>query len=124
MVAQARVDRGKRAHLSGLSAEEAVARDYDRRGLAICARRWRGTHGEIDLIVRNGAQVVLVEVKKSRSHDEAMAHLTAAQVDRIFWTAAEFVEGEPQGGLTDLRFDLALVDAMGRVVVHENFWVN
>lgn len=124
MTAMVRADRGRLAHLTGLAAEEAVARHYDDAGLAVCARRWRGAWGEIDIIARNGDQVVLIEVKQSRTHDEAMSHITQGQVERIFHAAAEFVEGEPQGGMTDLRFDLALVDAVGRVVVHENFWVN
>jgi putative endonuclease len=119
-----RADRGLRAHLAGLSAEEAVARHYDGAGQPVCARRWRGRHGEIDLIARDGHQIVLIEVKQSRTHDEAMGHITAGQVERVFCAAAEFVEGEPQGAWTDLRFDLALVDSVGRVVVHRDFWVN
>lgn len=117
-------DQGKRSHFAGALAEEAVARHYDRAGLPICARRWRGRHGEIDLIARNGAQVIVIEVKHSHSHDAALSHLRPAQVARIFHAAAEFVEDEPAAGLTDLRFDLALVDGQGQIVVHENFWVN
>jgi putative endonuclease len=124
MQADIRADRGMRSHLSGLAAEDAVARHFDAVGQTICARRWRGQWGEIDLIARDGDQLVLIEVKQSRTHDEAMSHITQGQVERIFNAAAEFVAGEPAGAMTDLRFDLALVDAVGRVVVHENFWVN
>lgn len=119
-----KADRGMRSHLAGLAAEDAVARHYDAAGRSVCARRWRGQWGEIDLIARDGDQLVLIEVKQSRTHDEAMSHITQGQVERVFHAAAEFVESEPAGAMTDLRFDLALVDATGRVVVHENFWVN
>jgi putative endonuclease len=124
MQADIRADRGMRSHLAGLAAEDAVARHYDLAGRFVCARRWRGQWGEIDLIARDGNQLVLIEVKQSRTHDEAMSHITQSQVERVFHAAAEYVEGEPAGAMTDLRFDLAVVDAVGRVVVHENFWVN
>lgn len=124
MLAERRVERGMQSHLAGLAAEDAVARHYDQSGLPVCARRWRGKYGEIDLIARNGDQIILIEVKQSRTHDEAMGHISARQVERIFDTASEYVEAEPNGWQTDLRFDLALVDAVGRIVVHENFWAN
>ena len=52
MRAERRTERGLRSHLSGLAAEEAVARQYDGAGRPVCARRWRGSAGEIDLIAR------------------------------------------------------------------------
>lgn len=124
MLAERRAERGLKAHMAGLAAEEAVARHYDQSGLPVCARRWRGQHGEIDLIARNGDQLILIEVKQSRTHDEAMGHITQRQVERVFDAASEFVETEPKGWQTELRFDLALVDGVGRIVVHENFWGN
>ena len=124
MRADVRANQGLRSHLSGLAAEDSVARHYDRAGLDVCARRWRGQWGEIDLIARDGNQLVLIEVKHSRTHDEAMSHITQAQVERIFHTAAEYMESQPCDAAMDLRFDLALVDGAGRIVVHENFWVN
>lgn len=41
-------------------------------------------------------------------------------MDRIFGAASEFIGGEPKGQLTDVRFDLATVDAVGTVQVIEN----
>ena len=34
--------------------------------------------------------------------------------------ATEFLAGEPKGQLTDVRFDVALVDDKGRIEVLEN----
>ena len=115
---------GLRSHMAGLAAEEAVARHYGLAGRAICARRWRGLSGEIDLIARDGDTVVFVEVKQSRSHDDAAWHLTERQLRRIYDAAAEFLSGEPAGQATDVRFDLALVDGQGRIDVRENIWLN
>lgn len=114
--------RGKMAYLGGKAAEDRVATDYARRGHKLAARRWRGSRGELDIVTRDGDQVVVVEVKQARDFARAMTHLTPAQISRIYGAAAEFVAGEPNGQLTDLRLDIALVDAMGRIEIHENFW--
>ena len=39
---------------------------------------------------------------------------------RIYGAASEFLAGEPAGQLTEVRFDVALVDAVGRIEVLEN----
>jgi putative endonuclease len=118
--AKARKARGLTNYLAGHAAEAAVARLYEDRGTAICARNWRGITGEIDLIGRDGDVVVFVEVKQSRTHDLAATHLSQAQIGRIFATVDEFVAGEPKGLLTDVRIDLALVDGQGRIEIVEN----
>jgi putative endonuclease len=107
---------------AGHAAEASVARHYEDRGIAICARNWRGITGEIDLIGRDGDVVIFIEVKQSKTHDLAAAMSRRAQIGRIFATVDEFVAGEPKGLLTDVeRIDLALVDGMGRIdVVIEN----
>lgn len=117
---QDRKSRGLTNYLAGHAAEASVARHYEDRGIAICARNWRGITGEIDLIGREGDVVVFVEVKQSRTHDLAATHISRAQIGRIFATVDEFVAGEPKGLLTDVRIDLALVDSLGRIEVVEN----
>lgn len=119
-IRRSRSDRGRANYLAGHSAEASVARLYEDRGIAICARNWRGITGEIDLIGRQGDVIVFVEVKQSRSHDLAASHVSTAQIGRIFATVDEFLAGEPKGLLTDVRIDLALVDGQGRIEVLEN----
>lgn len=111
---------GMRSYRTGLAAEEAVGRHYERAGRRVCARRWRGESGEIDLVAREGTEVIFIEVKAARTHEEAAWRLGRSQMDRICLAAAEFLEGEPAGQLTPMRFDLALVDGQGRVSVLEN----
>lgn len=115
-----RKTRGLTNYLAGHAAEAAVARLYEDRGIAICARNWRGITGEIDLIGRDGDVLVFIEVKQSRTHDLAASHISDAQIRRIFATVDEFVATEPRGLLTDVRIDLALVDGQGRIDVVEN----
>jgi putative endonuclease len=112
--------RGQTAYHAGMAAEDIVAERYARCGRPVLAKRWRGSCGEIDLVTREGEIVVFVEVKKSRSHAQAVTRLTRRQMDRIYGAGSEFLATQPRGQLTDVRFDLALVDEMGRVKVIEN----
>lgn len=115
-----RARRGRLAQASGSAAEEAVARHYSAQGREIAARRWRSAGGEIDLVARDGAEVIFIEVKKARTHAEAAERLGRRQMDRLCNAAALFLDGEPAGQLTLMRFDVALVDAGGAVTIVEN----
>lgn len=105
---------------SGLAAENSVANDYDRRGLPIAQKRWRGSAGEIDLIARDGDGLVFIEVKKSKSFAAAAARVSPKQIQRIYRSASEFLAQEPDGQNTEVRFDVALVNAVGEVQILEN----
>ena len=115
-----RVARGVAAHASGHAAERRVAECYARRGCEILERRWRSPAGEVDLILRDGATLVFVEVKKSETHDIAAQRISRRQMDRICQAALLYTERLPTGSLTELHFDAALVDADGRVEIVEN----
>lgn len=111
---------GARGQRAGLSAEAAVAAHYRRGGCPVIARRWRGAGGEIDLIARDGPTLVFVEVKKSRDFARAASRVTARQITRIFAAAAEFLAGQPDGQDSDVRLDVALVNASGEISVMHN----
>lgn len=119
-ITQGRRSRGQVSQAAGVAAEGVVEHLYMRSGRVIAARRWRGAGGEIDLIARDGAEVIFIEVKQSVTHAQAAEHLGARQMGRIWNAAAEFLEGEPMGQLTAARFDVALVDGQGRVEIIEN----
>jgi putative endonuclease len=112
--------RGQVGYHAGMAAEDAVARHYAMSGRPIAATRWRGSAGEIDLVAREGNVVVFIEVKKSSSHVRAAERLTQRQMARIYNAASEFLATEPTGQMTESRFDVALVDAMGRIEIVEN----
>lgn len=111
---------GSMAWAAGMHAEQSVASRYARAGMQIAAQRWRGRGGEIDLIARDGDGVIFIEVKRARSLARAAERVSTRQQARIMAAACEFVEGEPSGQLTPMRFDVALVDGMGRIEVLEN----
>ena len=105
---------------AGFAAEDIVADDYRRRGQPIAGRRWRGKGGEIDIIARDGEQVIFIEVKKSCDFARAAHRLNRKQMDRLCAAASEFVANEPNGQLTDMRFDLAMVNGTGAVQIIEH----
>lgn len=111
---------GLTGYLAGAAAEDCVARHYEAAGMRIAHQRWRGAGGEIDLVVRNGGEVIFVEVKKSRDFDRAADRLGARQIRRLLAAGEEFVGGEPAGALTEMRFDVALVNGQGQVRIVEN----
>lgn len=111
---------GTTSYHGGLAAESIVALTYERDGRPIVNRRWRGRGGEIDLIAKDGEGFIFVEVKKSGDFDRAAQRLRRHQMDRLCATAAEFVGGQPLGQSTEMRFDLALVNASGEVQIIKN----
>jgi putative endonuclease len=112
--------RGHAAWHAGDAAEEQVAREYTRRGMHVSARRWRTRNGEIDIIGQVGGALVFVEVKKSRSHDSALWRVTPRQIARIFAAAGDYLAAQGLPFATPMRFDLALVDGVGRIEIMEN----
>jgi putative endonuclease len=116
----AKRQRGRMAYHAGLAAENRIAQGYERRGFAVARRRWRGRAGEIDLILRDGAALIFVEVKQSRNFARAAESLSTRQMQRIYKSAEEFLAGEPAGSLTEVRFDVALVNGQGATEIIEN----
>jgi putative endonuclease len=111
---------GSTSYHAGLAAEDSVARHYGRTGCRVIARRWRGKGGEIDVIAQDGAETIFIEVKKSDSHAAAAARISDRQVRRLFDCAGEYMGTLPDGMLSSVRFDVALVDAVGRIEIIEN----
>ena len=112
--------KGKTAFYAGCAAEERVAIDYQRRGYRLAHQRWRGAGGEVDLILRDGDGLIFVEVKQSGSLSRAASMLSQRQMQRIYTAAEEFLATEPFGSLTEVRFDVALMDRQGEVQIIEN----
>lgn len=74
----------------------------------------------MDLVLRKQAMLVFVEVKRARSFAVAAERVTQRQLARIIATASEFVATEPAGQDSEMRFDAALVDEIGRIEIREN----
>lgn len=119
-VLRSKARRGSRAYHKGAAAEESVAQHYNRRGANLLETRWRGKGGEIDLIFLDNGVYVFCEVKAAGSVAAAIARLRPTQMTRIHVAAGEYLGQTPRGQLSDVRFDLAVVDGQGVVTVMEN----
>lgn len=87
----------------GWRGEELAARYLGSLGCSILERRWRPKHlrsGEIDLVVRDGSEIVFVEVKSrlGGGFGQPEEAVTAAKRDRLRRTAQAFLQ---ERGLAD-----------------------
>jgi putative endonuclease len=114
--------RGRRAYLSGLSAEEQAARAYLKRGAKLLARRHRNEAGEIDLILLENKILVFVEVKMRKNRAELAESITERQWRRLGLAATHYMmsHSNETGTIRGCRFDAALVSADGRLEIIEN----
>ena len=97
---------------SGASGEALAARLLERHGLTIVARNFRTRRGEIDLVARDGATLVFVEVRlrRDRAFGGAAESITAAKRSRLVAAAQYYLMG-----LRDpppCRFDAVLLDGL------------
>ena len=94
----------------GLAAEEAAARFLESRGLAIVARNYRTRFGEVDLVAREGATLVFVEVRKRswRAWGGAAASVEARKQSRLVAAARHYLAR--LGAEPACRFDVVTWD--------------
>jgi len=97
--------------MRGQAGERRAARYLKAQGLAIVANNIRSRYGEIDLIARDGAVLVFVEVRsrKAGSQVSAAASITPAKQAKIRKTALAWLQRHhPQP--PDCRFDAVCID--------------
>lgn len=102
---------GASAPLTGKRVEQLAERWLVRHGLTAVARNYRCRVGEIDLIMRAGTILAIVEVKY-RSHGarvSAMEALTPAKQRRIALTTQHFLQRHHALAALQVRFDLLAV---------------
>jgi len=89
----------------GEGAEQAALDYLLAAGLTLVARNWRCRRGEIDLILREGATLVFVEVRQraSQSFGGAAASIGAAKQGRLIAAAQTYLQTLPS--IPVCRFD-------------------
>ncbi len=95
----------------GAAAEQLAADYLQDRGLRLIERNFRVRGGEIDLVCRDGASTVFVEVRL-RSHKDfggAAASITATKQARLVLAARHWLQ---RHGETPCRFDCVLLDRL------------
>jgi len=98
---------------NGALAEQHAARYLQQQGLKPVAQNYRSRFGEIDLIMRDGATLVFVEVRLRRSANfgGAAASIDAHKQQRIIRTAQQYLAGLAH--IPPCRFDAVLMDDSG-----------
>lgn len=93
----------------GNAAEAAAARLLEARGLRVIERNFRVKGGEIDLVCRDGAATVFVEVRLRTRQDfgGAAASITATKQARLILAARHWLV---RHGEAPCRFDAVLSD--------------
>jgi putative endonuclease len=95
--------------MKGEDAEALAAEFLARNGVTITQRNYRCRFGEIDLIARDGATLVFVEVRSRRQegYGGPAESITAAKRARLIRAASHYLANEPQN--TPARFDAILI---------------
>jgi putative endonuclease len=93
----------------GDAGEEAAARHLVAHGLKLLARNFRVKGGEIDIVCRDGATTVFVEVRRRAKADfgGAGASITATKQKRLILAARHWLA---RHGDSACRFDCVLID--------------
>jgi putative endonuclease len=90
---------------------EQVARAWlEQRGLKLVEANFRCKGGEIDLVMRDGAELVFVEVRQraDRKHGGAAASITPAKIRRLVRAAQFYLLRFPH--TPPCRFDVVAID--------------
>jgi putative endonuclease len=104
----------------GSYGERVAERHLVELGLVVLDRNWRCDEGELDLVLRDGVQLVACEVKTRASVDYGTPHeaVDAAKLDRLRRLAGRWAE---ERGLRppEIRIDLVAVlqDGHGAALV-------
>lgn len=124
--------RPRRVNLDVMRAKDAVGQYGERvaadhlvsSGLAILDRNWRCADGEIDIVARDGAALVFVEVKTRSSSAfgdpaEAVSRAKATRIRKLALLWLEQNRELPAAFRRELRFDVVSVvrNAAGPAVV-------
>jgi putative endonuclease len=91
--------------------EDAATAFLERIGMRIEARNWRCPAGEVDIVARDGDELVFVEVKTRRSEragtaEEAVSPTKQRRIVRLAETYLRCEGGAPEGGV---RFDVIAI---------------
>ena len=104
----------------GTRGEAMAARFLEHAGYSIVDRNWRCPQGEIDLVARDGAELVFVEVKtrSSVAFGHPLEAITASKLARLRRLAAAWCEAHP-GNHDRIRIDAVgiIVPAIGDIEV-------
>lgn len=104
-----------RRHTTGTLGEALACEALRRRGYEIIACGWRCAQGEVDIVARDGACWVFVEVKTRRGHAAGLPEeaFTARKMRKLAELALLYLADHGLGDV-DWRIDLVAIELDGR----------
>ena len=99
---------------TGQAAETAACAYLEDRGLTLLGRNYRSPFGEIDLVMRDGATLVFVEVRQraNAQYGTPAETVGARKQGRLRTTAEHYLQQYPRESQKPCRFDIvAITDA-------------
>ena len=106
----------KAAHLrQGTAAETAAVKHLQNAGLSVKQRNYSCRHGEIDLGMDDGGELVFVEVRYRRngSFGGAAASINHGKQQRLKRSADHYLQTRSSEGHDGCRFDVVAVSGSG-----------
>ncbi|MDR1368011.1 MAG: YraN family protein [Candidatus Accumulibacter sp.] len=100
---------------AGRHAEQIAARFLEKRALSVIERNYRCKVGEIDLICKDGASLVFVEVRlrKNSAFGGAAASITPDKQRKIARAAQHYLTAKRKIGVI-CRFDCVVLDSLDK----------
>lgn len=103
------------ARTTGARSEELALAHLQQAGLTLLARNVRYRHGELDLVMLDGATIAFVEVRQRAhaGHGDALASITRSKRDKLIRTAQLWLAANPSHAHRTCRFDVVTFDGGG-----------
>lgn len=98
--------------LRGADAETWALRYLEAQGLKLLVRNWRCKGGELDLVMRDGETLAIVEVRsRGRSHyGDALESVDARKRGHLIHAARLFLATHTEHANRNVRFDVVALD--------------
>lgn len=103
--------------LKGAEEEDRARLHLEAQGLRLILRNYRVRGGELDLVMRDGDTVVVIEVRKrsNRRFGDAFESVGWRKRSRIMLAARYLLAAKPELARLPLRFDVVGIDGDGRI---------
>jgi putative endonuclease len=101
----------KESRLSGADAEQLAQNYLQQQGLQLVAKNFRTPRGEIDLIMRDNAYLVFVEVRFRQRSDFGSAEesITQQKCQRLTAAALAYMQSQKLTNKLNARFDAVAI---------------
>jgi putative endonuclease len=122
MTTERRKLRGAKARRRGHFAEALAVAYLRLKGYRVLERNWRSKLGEIDILVKKGGVLVLVEVKTRSDTGLARGALLPQQRQRLMRALGHYLKTRPELSGLDLRCDVVALGPLGWPIHLKDAW--